>query len=86
MSTVLAYMFGIILLLLVAKFLLIPIKITIKLLFNAIIGAIALILINFFGGYIGIPGIGVNMVTALIVGFLGVPGVIIIIAVKLLFL
>lgn len=78
MGVIFAYIIGIALIVIIAKFLLIPLKIVVKLLFNAIMGAIAIVIVNFLGGYIGISPIGINFLTALIVGFLGVPGVILI--------
>jgi inhibitor of the pro-sigma K processing machinery len=62
--------------------LVLPIKFIIKLVVNGIIGAVALIVFNFLGGYIGIT-IGVNPITALIAGFLGIPGVVLMIFVKI---
>jgi inhibitor of the pro-sigma K processing machinery len=55
--------------------LVLPIKIIVKLVINGIIGAIALFIINIFGGLVGIT-IGINPITALIAGFLGIPGII----------
>jgi inhibitor of the pro-sigma K processing machinery len=43
-----------------------------------VIGGLALWLLNIFGGAIGI-NIGINVVTALVAGILGVPGVILLI-------
>lgn len=73
----LAYIFGIMMLFLVAKLLLIPIKIVWKLIVNAVIGGITLILINFLGAFLGVY-IPINIITALITGLLGVPGVVLI--------
>ena len=46
-----------------------------KLALNVIIGVVLIVLVNTFGGAIGIS-IPSNIVTALIAGILGVPGVI----------
>lgn len=62
--------------------LVLPIKLIIRLVINGIIGAVALILFNLLGNYIGIT-IGVNPITALIAGFLGIPGVLLMIFVKI---
>ena len=77
MSLILAYACGLIILYIVAKLLVVPLKIIWKLIVNAVVGGITLILINFFGGFIGVH-IGINFLTALIVGILGVPGVVLI--------
>ena len=76
-EVIFAYVFGIIMLFLVAKLLLIPIKIVWKLAVNAVIGGITLLLINFIGGFFGLY-IPINIITALTTGILGVPGVVMI--------
>lgn len=58
-----------------------PLKIFFKLVVNAILGAITLWIVNFIGSYFGLY-IAINIFTALIVGFLGVPGVILLIIIK----
>lgn len=75
LNVILAYAFGLILLYIVGYVLLIPIKWVLKLIYNGIIGGVVLIVINLLGSFWGI-GIAINPVTALIVGFLGIPGVV----------
>lgn len=62
------------LLLLVMRIFTAPIKIIFKLLLNTALGFFALIAINYFGAFIGLA-IGVNLINALVIGCLGVPGV-----------
>lgn len=62
---------GLVLLYLVIKLLKWPLKILI----NGVIGIVLLYLANVLGSYFGFT-IAINWVTALIAGFLGVPGVI----------
>lgn len=69
---------GLLLLYVVIKFLKWPLKILI----NGVIGIVLLYIANFIGGYLGFA-IGINAVTALIAGFLGVPGVIFLIIFQL---
>lgn len=76
-EVIFAYIFGIMMLFLVAKLLLIPIKIVWRLGVNAVIGGLALLLINFIGGFFGLY-IPINIITALTTGILGVPGVVMI--------
>ncbi len=52
-----------------------PLKKILKLLLNILIGLIMILLVNVFGGKIGLT-IPFNGVTALVAGLLGVPGVI----------
>lgn len=77
-SVILAYVVGIVLLFVIGRVLLIPMKVILKLFYNAFLGAIALIVINFLGGFIGFH-IPFNIVTAFIVGILGIPGLILLI-------
>jgi len=76
-EVIFAYIFGIMMLFLVAKLLLVPIKIVWKLAINAVVGGLALMLINFIGGFFGLY-IPINIITALTTGILGVPGVVMI--------
>lgn len=77
MQIIFAYIFGIIILLIIAKLLLLPLKLLIKLVINALIGGIGLIIFNFVGGLFGVH-IGLNFLTAIVTGILGVPGIILI--------
>jgi len=58
----------------IGMLLVVPIRIVIKFIINGIIGAVILFLLNIFGSFIGIT-IAINPITALIAGFLGVPGI-----------
>ncbi|TCQ02256.1 pro-sigmaK processing inhibitor BofA family protein [Serpentinicella alkaliphila] len=78
LSVILAYAVGLILLYLIGWILVIPIKIIIRLIWNGIIGGIILFVFNIIGGFFNIS-IVINPLTALIAGFLGVPGVILLI-------
>lgn len=50
-----------------------------ELLLNVLLGILILWLVNKFGGSIGIPNIPINVITALVVGIFGLPGVIVLI-------
>lgn len=60
-----------------------PIKMFVKLLINGALGAILLFVVNFVGTNFNMH-IEVNVITALIAGFFGVPGVIVLIIFKVL--
>ena len=62
----------------IGKILLFPIKLLIKLIFNSIIGAAIIYIINLIGANFGFH-IGLNLVTSLVVGILGIPGAILLI-------
>ena len=70
--------------LLLAKFLLgVNTKRLIELIINILLGILVIWLINKFGGSLGIS-IPLNFITALVVGILGLPGVIILILLNLI--
>ena len=64
------------------KLLLKPIKFVFKLLINTALGFVLLWLVNFFGDPLGIS-IGLTFINALVVGFMGVPGVILLVLLEL---
>jgi inhibitor of the pro-sigma K processing machinery len=82
-NIIIAYAFGLFLLYLVARLLLVPIKIVLRLLYNGLIGGVILYLVNLVGGFFGLF-IAINPITALIAGFLGVPGVVLLILLRYL--
>ncbi len=69
-----AYAFGIVLILLLGFFLVIPLKMVFRLVYNGLIGGVALWLINLVGAGFGFV-LPITVWTALLVGFLGLPGV-----------
>ena len=75
MDVILYFLIAIVGMVIVVKFFSWPLKILGKLILNGVFGVLLLLLVNFVGEYVGI-GIEINAVTALIAGFLGVPGVI----------
>ena len=83
-STIIAYVFGIILIYVVGRILLMPLKLVLKLIYNALVGGVLLWIFNLGGAYIGFT-IAYNPITALIAGFLGVPGVILLVLFKIFF-
>ena len=62
----------------ILKVMCLPFKIIIKLLLNALIGGVVLYFINLIGARLGFV-LDINWLTAIIVGMLGVPGVIIVV-------
>lgn len=80
---IVAYIAGVFFLYALGKMLLVPLKVIFNLIVNAVIGGGVLLVINLVGGFWNFA-VGVNPITALIVGFLGVPGVLLIVALRLL--
>lgn len=83
LSTILVYIFAVLGVCLIAKIFSAPIKLVMKLLANAIVGGIALIIINWIGGFFSFH-IDLNFVTALIAGALGVPGIIVLLIIEMI--
>ncbi len=67
----------------VGKILLFPIKKILKLVLNTIIGGAIIYIINLIGASFGFH-IGLNIVTSLVVGILGIPGAILLIILELI--
>lgn len=82
-TTLLSFLLGLVLLYIVGLLLVIPIKILIKLLINGIIGGALLFLFNLIGGLFGLA-IAINPLNAVIAGFLGVPGVILLLIMQMI--
>ena len=81
MTEILTFIGAMIVLFIILKIISIPVKIIVKLLVNAFLGGVILYLINLTG----IIALNINWITSLIVGFLGIPGVIIVIILHFLF-
>lgn len=78
MDIIIGYGIGILAIYIVAKLLSVPIRIISKLIFNGIAGGITLLLVNFIGEVFGIT-VAINALSALIAGFFGIPGVVLLI-------
>ena len=76
LSFILTFLATILVVYIVLKILSLPMKLIIKLLINALIGGIVIWVINLIGANFDFA-LTLNWVTALIVGILGIPGVII---------
>ncbi len=74
-----AFAVGLIVLCIIGKVVSLPVRLFWKLIYNGIIGAILLCIVNFFG-----LGIEITFLKALVAGFFGIPGVLAIIIVHLL--
>ncbi|MDP9751813.1 MULTISPECIES: pro-sigmaK processing inhibitor BofA family protein [Thermoanaerobacter] len=77
-NIIIAYLIGLFLLYFLGWLLVVPKKILLKIIINGIIGGFILLIINLLGKSIGLY-IAINPVTALVAGFLGIPGIILLI-------
>ncbi|MDP4182438.1 MAG: pro-sigmaK processing inhibitor BofA family protein [Bacillota bacterium] len=82
---ILAYMVGIIFLFFIGRLFLVPLKIIMRLIYNCLLGALLLLAINFIGRMMGF-NIPLNIFSAVLVGFLGIPGVLLLVALKFFYL
>lgn len=80
-TVVFAYLFGIIILYLLAQIFYVPLKTLVKLIFNGIIGGLLLALFNIVGSYWGLY-LAINPITALVAGLLGLPGILLLLVLR----
>lgn len=80
---IVSFVIGLALICLTGYLLLVPMKFLWRLLAGGVLGALALVLVNLVGGMFGF-NVAVNPFTAMAVGFLGLPGAILIVALQLL--
>ena len=78
-----AYVLGLIALVIIIRLFLFPFKILMKLVYNALLGGIILVLFNLVGKLVGFT-LALNVVSAFITGILGIPGVILLVALKII--
>ncbi|MBQ9625210.1 MAG: pro-sigmaK processing inhibitor BofA family protein [Clostridia bacterium] len=81
LTVIIGFCAGIFVLYIVLKALSKPIKLILKFLLNTLSGAICLYLLNFFGSAVGFT-ININVITAFVVGFLGLPGLLVLIILR----
>ncbi|NSW91762.1 MAG: pro-sigmaK processing inhibitor BofA family protein [Firmicutes bacterium] len=61
-----------------------PLKILLKLIYKVVIGGTIIFLFNLIGRFFGVQ-IALNIISALFIGFLGFPGLILLITLKIIF-
>ncbi len=71
---ILAYAVALLLMYALGWLLFVPLKYLWRLILNGILGGLLLVAINLVGGLFGVT-LAINPVTALVAGFLGIPGV-----------
>jgi inhibitor of the pro-sigma K processing machinery len=71
--------------LIVFKLFSLPIRWIFKLLINTAAGFVFLFLFNYIGAFIGLA-LGINIINAVIIGILGIPGLILLLLVKWIFI
>ena len=82
-NNIIAFVSCLFFLFIIGKIFIVPLKTIFKFILNSIIGGLIIYLINFIGGYFGFH-IGLNIITSVFVGLLGIPGAVVVILIKLL--
>lgn len=82
LNMLLIYVACIIGIILIGKIFIVPIKIIVKLIVNSLLGAVLLYVINLIGAMWSFH-IGINVITALVVGILGIPGAILLMVIQI---
>ena len=80
---IVSFALGLALLYLIGWLLLVPMKFLWRLLAGGVLGALTLMLVNLVGGLFGFQ-VAVNPFTAMAVGFLGLPGAVLVILLQIL--
>ena len=76
LSVFLTYAGALLLILLLGKIFLWPLKLVGKLLISSLVGGVLILVVNLVAGMFGLLLIPLNIITAVVVGVLGIPGVI----------
>lgn len=82
-NSIIAFLACIIVIFLIGKIFIVPIKKIAKILLNSVLGGVLIYVINLIGGAFSFH-IGLNIGTAIFVGILGIPGAVILIILKLM--
>ena len=82
-NSIIAYVACIFFLFILGKIFIVPIKTILKLVINSILGGLFIFIINLIGAFWGFH-IGINFITSIFVGLLGIPGAIVIVIIKIL--
>lgn len=83
MNNIIAFIACLFFLFIIGKVFIVPLKTIFKFILNSIIGGIIIFIINFIGGVFNFH-IGLNLITSIFVGILGIPGAIVVVLIKLL--
>ena len=81
-QNVIIYLACICFIFLLGKIFIVPIKTVLKLAINSILGGVLIYIINLIGGTFGFH-IGLNLITSICIGILGIPGAILLVVLKL---
>jgi len=83
LNTIIIYLACLIVLFIIGRIFYLPLKHIFKLLFNSVLGGVLIYIVNIIGASFNFH-VGLNLGTAVFTGILGVPGVAVLVLVKLL--
>lgn len=81
-NIIVSFLVGIVFIIILGKIFLFPIKKILKFITNSYLGAVAIYFINVIGTTFGFH-IGLNVISSIIIGILGIPGAILLILFKI---
>jgi inhibitor of the pro-sigma K processing machinery len=81
---VIAGLIFLIIIYLVAKMMMKPVALLWKLLLNSVIGLVLLVVVNYAAVRVGFFTLPINLITILIAGFMGIPGIILLICFQMI--
>lgn len=81
-NNIIAYIACIFFLFILGKLFIVPIKTILKLIINSVLGGLIILIINFIGSFFNFH-IGLNLITSIFIGLLGIPGAVVIVVIKL---
>lgn len=82
-NNIIAFVACIFFLFIIGKIFIVPIKLILKLCLNSLLGALFIFIINIIGSIWNFH-IGINVVTSVFIGLLGIPGALAVILIKIL--
>lgn len=82
-TNTITFLASICILFLIGRIFILPIKLILKLVFNSILGILMLLIINLVGKMWSFH-IGINFITSITIGILGVPGAVCLVIIRLL--
>lgn len=82
-NVIMAALFLLVIIIIIAQVIMKPIKILWKITLNSVIGLLLLLVVNYMGNFFDF-NLPINIITVLIAGFLGIPGIFLLICFQLL--
>ncbi|MDR0979168.1 MAG: pro-sigmaK processing inhibitor BofA family protein [Lachnospiraceae bacterium] len=82
-NVIITFLACVIVLVIFGKILVLPLKTMLKIIFNSVLGAALIYIINLIGASFSFH-IGLNIITAIVIGILGLPGAVLLVFLKII--